>query len=40
MNVAFVGKIPLYGLEDRGTLSVGLGVEELSSKNPSFKTGL
>jgi len=39
-NVAFVAKTPLYGFEDSGTLSVGLGIEGASTKNPDFKTGV
>lgn len=39
-NLAFVAKTPLYGFEESGTLSVGLGVDGATSKNPDFKTGV
>mgnify|MGYP000999357526 CR=1 FL=1 len=39
MNVAFALKRKLPGMEDKGTLSVGLGVEGLTNKKIDYKSG-
>lgn len=39
LNFAIMTKIPLYGLEDIATLSAGIGVSGLASKDLSYKTG-
>lgn len=38
-NLAFSGKIPLYGLEDSATLTAGIGITGLAEKEFNYKTG-
>ena len=39
LNFALLTKAPLYGLEDIATVSAGVGVSGVATKNLAFKTG-